>query len=79
MNAKILKNFLVILGFVALFSGCSTKEKVYIDRPVEIKVPQKCDVPEVRCSWDKSISDTKLIEELVICVKNLREAIGVCK
>lgn len=75
MNVKILRNCLIVLGMLG-FSGCT--EKVYVDRPVEVKVPTKCKVPEVTCSAEKS-TYTELIKEMRICIERYKQAAEVCK
>ena len=76
MNVKILKTGL-ILFVILLISGCS-KEIVYVDRPVEIKVPVKCVVPEVKCDFKKD-TYTEIIDALVECIEIHKEAEKVCK
>jgi hypothetical protein len=50
MNVKILK-LLSIVCVALLFSACSNKELVYVDRQVEVKVPVKCNVPKTHCDF----------------------------
>ena len=77
MNVKILKISLMI--FVALlFSACSNKELVYVDREVEVKIPVKCNIPETHCDFNKS-TDTEVITSLRTCIEDLKQSIGVCK
>ena len=76
MNAKILKILLIISGLF-LFSGCSQKETVYIDRPVEVKVPVKCIAPKVECNFNQA-TDTEVIQSLLICIKDLKKSNEVC-
>lgn len=77
MNAKILKILLIISGLF-LFSGCSQKEIVYVDREVEVKVPAKCIAPKVECDFNKT-TDTEVIQSLLICIKDLKKSNEVCK
>lgn len=77
MNAKILKILLIISG-IFLFSGCSQKEIVYVDREVEVKVPVKCITPKVECNFYQ-VTDTEVIQSLLICIKDLRKSNEVCK
>lgn len=77
MNAKILKILLIISGLF-LFSGCSQKEIVYVDREVEVKVPVKCIAPKVECDFNKT-TDTEVIQSLLICIKDLKKSNEVCK
>jgi len=65
--------------FVSLtLVGCSAKEIVYIDKPVEVQVPVKCKIPEVTCDFNKE-TDTEVIESLLQCITNLKRAMEVCK
>lgn len=77
MNVAMLK-MLLMLFVLLLFSGCSTKEVVYVDRPVEVKVPVKCIVPETHCNFDKG-TDTEVITSLRTCIEDLKKASEVCK
>lgn len=62
----------VVLGI----SGCA--EKVYIDRPVEVKIPVKCVVPEVKC-YPGQDTYTGEIREMRLCIERHKEASEVCK
>lgn len=63
--------------FVMLaISGCT--EKVFVDRPVEVKVPVKCKVPEVKCLPGQN-TYTEEIKELRMCVERHKQAAEVCK
>lgn len=75
MNVKILRNCLIVLGMLG-FSGCT--EKVYVDRPIEVKVPVKCKVPEVKC-FPRQSTYTEEIKELRMCVERHKQAAEVCK
>lgn len=76
MNVKILKISSMI--FVALlFSGCSEKI-IYVDRPIEVKIPVQCKVPETHCNFNKQ-TDTEVIIALRTCIQDLTESIKVCK
>lgn len=75
MNVMILKNCLMIFVLLVI-SGCS--EKVYVDRPVEVKVPVKCVVPEVICSAGKP-TYTEEIQEMRLCIERYKQASAVCK
>lgn len=77
MNAKILK-LLSIVFVVLLFSACSNKELVYVDREVEVKVPVKCNAPKVSCDFNKS-TDTEVITSLRTCIEDLRKSVEVCR
>lgn len=77
MNAKILK-ILLILFAIFLFNGCYEKQMVYVDRPVEIKVPVSCVIPETKCNFKKD-TDTEVITSLLICIEDFRKNSEVCK
>lgn len=77
MNVKILKILLIISGLF-LFSGCSQKEIVYVDREVEVKVPVRCITPKVECNF-KQVTDTEVIQSLLVCIKDLKKSNEVCK
>lgn len=76
MNAKILKNLLIVLALLGISTGCA--EKVYVDRPVEVKVPVKCVVPEVKCFPGKA-TYTEEIAEMRMCIERHKQAAEVCK
>ena len=75
MNALILKMLLMSLVLLS-FSGCAEKV-VYVDRPVEVKVPQKCVVPEVHCEFTGTY--TERVSKVEICIAEFNKAIEVCK
>lgn len=73
MSVKTLKNYLIILGLVVtsiVVSGCT--EKVYVDRPVEVKVPQKVDLPKVKC-YSGQATYTEEIKEMRLCIERYKE------
>lgn len=75
MNALILKMLLMSLVLLS-FSGCAEKV-VYVDRPVEVKVPQKCVVPEVHCEFTGTY--TERIRKVEMCIAEFNKAIEVCR
>lgn len=75
MNALISKMLLMSLVLLS-FSGCAEKV-VYVDRPVEVKVPQKCVVPEVHCEFTGTY--TERVSKVEICIANFNRAIEVCR
>ena len=75
MNALTLKMLLMSLVLLS-FSGCAEKI-VYVDRPVEVKVPQKCVVPEVHCEFTGTY--TERVSKVEICIANFNKAIEVCR
>lgn len=75
MNARILKNYLTIfvtLVISALFIGCA--DKVYVDRPYEVKVPVRVEIPTVKC-YPKQETYTEEIKELRLCIERYKEVI----
>ena len=58
------------------FSGCAEKI-VYVDRPVEVKVPQKCITPVVHCEFTGTY--TERIRKAEMCITNFNKALEVCK
>lgn len=75
MNAKILKSLLTIF-VVLVISGCA--DKVYVDRPIEVKVPVKCTIPDVVC-YAKQPTYTEEIKEMRLCIERYKQASEVCK
>lgn len=75
MNALILKMLLMSLVLLS-FSGCADKV-VYVDRPVEVKVPQKCITPVVHCEFTGTY--TERIRKAEMCITNFNKALEVCK
>jgi hypothetical protein len=74
MSAMILKSLLMIFVLLVI-SGCS--EKVYVDRPVEVKVPVKCEVPKVICTAGQA-TYTEEIREMRLCIERYKQAAAVC-
>ena len=58
------------------FNGCAEKV-VYVDRPVEVKVPQKCVVPGVRCEFTGTY--TERVRKVEVCIAEFNKAIEVCR
>ena len=77
MSVKISKICLMILA-ILLFSGCVSEKLVYVDRPVEVKVPVKCVVPETHCDFNKP-TYTEVIKSQRTCIEDLRKNSEVCK
>ena len=77
MNVKILKKALIVLLIGSILSGCTTKIE-YVDRAIEVKVPQKCIIPEIQIDLNKQ-TYTEKVEILEIYIYELEEAIKVCK
>lgn len=77
MNVLILKT-LLIASVLLLFSGCAQKQIVYVDRPVEVKIPVKCIIPITHCDFNKE-TDTEVITSLRTCVEDFRKNSEVCQ
>lgn len=77
MNVKILKILLMIFA-ILLFSGCSEKQTLYVDRPVEVYIPTKCIIPETHCDFNKK-TDTEVIFYMRTCIEDLRKSIKICQ
>lgn len=77
MNAKILKKALIILLIGSILTGCTTKIE-YVDRPVEVKVPQKCIIPNISIDLNKT-TYTEKVNAMEIYIYELEEAIKICK
>ena len=75
MNALISRMLLMSLVLLS-FSGCVEKV-VYVDRPVEVKVPQKCVVPVVHCEFTGTY--TERVSKVEMCITNFNKAIEVCR
>lgn len=76
MNVKILKALSMTFA-ILLFSGCSEKI-IYVDRPIEVKIPVQCKVPETHCNFNKQ-TDTEVIIALRTCIQDLIESTKICK
>ena len=72
-------NIFLIVAF--LFVGCAEKEPkiVYVDRFNEVKVPQKCIVPDTECAISKTATYTEVIKDMRLCIEELRRNSEVCK
>lgn len=77
MNVKILKTSLMIF-VILLFSGCSEKQTLYVDRPIEVYIPTKCIIPETHCDFNKP-TDTEVIFSMRTCIEDLRKSINICQ
>ena len=68
---------MIILLIGLITTGCSTKIE-YVDRPVEVKVPQKCIIPNISIDLNKP-TYTEKVNAMEIYIYELQEAIKVCK
>jgi hypothetical protein len=78
MKLKIL-SIMFLLSILILFSGCSQKEIVYVDREVIVKVPQKCIVELPNGHIDDSLNDSEKLVEILKYISQLHKNIGVCQ
>lgn len=75
-----MRNLLLIV--IALFVvGCAKPEPqiVYVDRFNEVKIPQKCIVPDTECTIAKIATYTEVIKDMRLCIEELRRNSEVCK
>lgn len=63
-----------------IITACSkTQPKIkYVDRPVTVKVPVKCVVPDSNCSFNRR-TDTEVIQALLECIIDMKRNQEVCK
>ena len=79
-SVKRLKLLSVLLGILISlsFSGCAWCTTIeYIDRPVEVFIPVKCKVKDVRCNLGKS--DAELVVGLTECIIDMKKEARVCQ
>lgn len=70
-----LKAYLTVLAILTTitFSGCSWCEKtIYVDRPVEVLVPVKCEIPAVDCEFS-GLGATPAVKAFE-CISNQKRA-----
>lgn len=78
MNAKILNLFLMIFVLMVI-SGCSTKDIVYVDRPVDKVVTNSCIIPEPdECKPNKP-TYTEEVNQMRICVREYKRLVEICE
>lgn len=72
---------LLLFVMTFLVVGCAEPEPkiVYVDRYNEVKIPQKCIVPDTECTIAKSATYTEVIKEMRLCIEELRRNSEVCK
>lgn len=64
------------MALAIMLTGCGSK--VYVDRPIEVMVPVKCEIPEVVCKAGQP-TYTEEIKEMRLCIERYKQAIEVCK
>lgn len=80
MIVKILKTLLIVFAILTLTACTNNPEPkpIYIYETVEVKVPVKCIVPDVNCSFDRP-TDTEVISSLLECIIDFFKSVEVCK
>lgn len=72
-----LKVFLAVFVSLVFLSGCT--KTVYVDRPVEVLVPVKCEVPRVESNFEDTDTETETVTKMITYIYNLLESIKVCQ
>ena len=63
-----------------IIQGCSNKEPIYIDRPVEVYITQGCEIPEIyNCNISAAVSYNEIISQMDMCINELIYVINLCK
>ena len=63
-----------------IIQGCSNKEPIYIDRPVEVYITQGCEIPEIyNCTIPATVSYNEIISQMDRCINELVYVINLCK
>ena len=73
-----LKLGLMLLGAM-IIQGCSSKEFVYADRPIEVIKTKGCVIPPITNCSIQGTTDTGVIDELEMCIHELFIVINKCK
>jgi hypothetical protein len=63
--------------YLSIHSLISRISSVYVDRPIEVKVPVKCEVPKVICTAGQA-TYTEEIREMRLCIERYKQAAAVC-
>lgn len=74
-----LKMLLMIsaLSITLTFSACCEPRVEYVDRPVQVKVPVKCKVPDVNCTLGGK--NLEVVARAYECIALQKQAMEVCK
>lgn len=72
---------LLLVVSVLFVVGCAEPKPqiVYVDRYNEVKIPQKCIVPDTECEIAKTATYTEIVREMRLCIEELRRNSEVCK
>ena len=75
-----MRQLLLILTAVLLFSGCFCKEPTVIEKieTVTVTVPVPCDVPDPECQIE-TINATRVIPSLLDCIARQKKAADTCR
>ncbi len=56
------------MSVILTLTNCTRQPEIkYVDRPVEVKIPVKCIVPQAECDFNQP-TDTEVIDALVKCL-----------
>lgn len=76
----------IILSLVlVLLAGCACKQsELEAYRQLhpfykEVKVPVKCTVPKTDCSIDQNATEVEVVQKLLECIYDLKQASKVCQ
>ena len=65
---------------VLIIQGCSNKEPIYIDRPVEVYITQGCEIPDIyNCDISNEISYNEIVTQMDRCINELVYVINLCR
>lgn len=78
MNSKVLL-IVLLISISIVFSGCSQKEIVYVDKPYEVKVPVKCVVELPDGEINQSLNESEKYVEVLKYISKLHKNVEVCK
>ena len=70
--------YLILPVLLISFIGCTRTETVYVDRPVEVKVPVKCIIPTVEAP-KKAQTYSESLLNIKEYIEKLQEAVKVCQ
>lgn len=75
---KILNLFLMIFVLMVI-SGCSNKEILYVDRPVEKVVTKKCNIPEPNECKPNKPTYTEETNQMRLCIREYKRLAEICQ
>ena len=65
---------------VLIIQGCSNKEPIYIDRPVDVYITRGCEIPDIyNCDISNEISYNEIVTQMDRCINELVYVINLCK